>query len=138
MARNQRIPYAERVLIATDARGGALQSTVAAKHGVSRSSVHRITKADRAQTGTAPAGQQELAIQRSIQAAGDVVSVSFGDGRVLMTVVDNQITLQSIARPHMLAELVPGPEVVLRFANPRAVLALRKRLDSILRKMSDQ
>jgi hypothetical protein len=135
--RNQRIPYAERVLIATEARRGALQRTVAAKHGVSRSSVHRIAKADRAKPSTAPAGQQELPIQRSIHATGDVVSVSFGDGRVLMTTSDDQITLQSIARPHMLAELVPGPEVVLRFANPRAVLALRKRLDSILRKMSD-
>lgn len=138
MPRNQRIPYAERVLIATEARRGALQGTVAAKHGVSRSSVNRIAKADRARTSTAPAGQQELPIQRSIQATGDVVGVSFGDGRVLMTVSDNQITLQSIARPHMLAEIVPGPEVVLSFANPRAVLALRKRLDSILRKMSEK
>jgi len=135
--RNQRIPYAERVLIATEARRGALQRTVAAKHGVSRSSVNRIAKADRAQPSTAPAGQQELPIQRSIQATGDVVSVSFGDGRVLMTVGDDRLTLQSIARPHMLAEIVPGLEVVLKFANPRAVLALRKRLDLILRKMSD-
>jgi hypothetical protein len=135
--RNQRIPYAERVLIATEARRGALQCTVAAKHGVSRSSVHRIAKADRAQPSTARTGQQELPIQRSIQATGDVVSVSFGDGRVLMTTSDDQITLQSIARPHMLAEIVPGLEVVLKFANPRAVLALRKRLDLILRKMSD-
>lgn len=138
MPLNKRIPYAERALIATEARRGALQRTVAAKHGVSRSSVHRIAKADRAQPSAAPAGQQELPIQRSIQATGDVVIVRFGDGRVLMTVGENQITLQAIARPHMLAEIVPGPEVVLRFANPRAVLALRKRLDSILRKMSEK
>lgn len=137
MPRNQRISHAKRVLIATEARRGALQRMVAARHGVSRSSVHRIAKADRAQPSAAPAGQQELPIQRSIQATGDVVSVSFGDGRVLMTVGDDRLTLQSIARPHMLADLVPGLEVVLKFANPRAVLALRKRLDSILRKMSD-
>jgi len=98
--------------------------------------VQRIAKADRAQTKQ-QTGQRSLSIEPSIQTSGSVTSVCFGDGRVLMTTDKQEIRLQSIARPHMLAELVPGPEVVLSFANPRAVLALRKRLDSILRKMSD-
>jgi len=98
--------------------------------------VQRIAKADRAQTKQ-QTGQRSLSIEPSIQTSGSVTSVCFGDGRVLMTTDKQEIRLQSIARPHMLNELVAGPEVVLRFANPRAVLALRKRLDSILRKMSD-
>ena len=98
--------------------------------------MQRIAKADRAQTKQ-QTGQRSLSIEPSIQTTGSVTSVCFGDGRVLMTTEKQEIRLQSIARPHMLAEIVPGPEVVLRFATPRAVLALRKRLDSILRKMSD-
>jgi len=134
--RAKRITYAERVLIAAEARSGSRQHAVATRHGVSRSSVQRIAKADRAQTKQ-QTGQRSLSIEPSIQTSGSVTSVCFGDGRVLMTTDKQEIRLQSIARPHMLAELVPGPEVVLSFANPRAVLALRKRLDSILRKMSD-
>lgn len=134
--RAKSISYAERVLIAAEARSGSRQHAVATRHGVSRSSVQRIAKADRAQTKQ-QTGQRSLSIEPSIQTSGSVTSVCFGDGRVLMTTDKQEIRLQSIARPHMLAELVPGPEVVLSFANPRAVLALRKRLDSILRKMSD-
>ncbi len=134
--RAKSISYAERVLIAAEARSGSRQHAVATRHGVSRSSVQRIAKADRAQTKQ-QTGQRSLSIEPSIQTSGSVTSVCFGDGRVLMTTDKQEIRLQSIARPHMLNELVAGPEVVLRFANPRAVLALRKRLDSILRKMSD-
>ena len=134
--RAKSISYAERVLIAAEARSGSRQHAVATRHGVSRSSVQRIAKADRAQTKQ-QTGQRSLSIEPSIQTTGSVTSVCFGDGRVLMTTDKQEIRLQSIARPHMLNELVAGPEVVLLFANPRAVLALRKRLDSILRKMSD-
>lgn len=135
--RANRIPYAERVLIAAEARSGSRQHAVATRHGVSRSSVQRIAKADRATPEEVPS-QGQLPIQRSIQTAGNLTSVCFGDGRVLMTTDKQEIRLQSIARPHMLNELVSGPEVVLSFQNARAVIALRKRLDLILKRMSER
>ena len=135
--RAKRISYAERVLIAAEARSGSLQHVVATRHGVSRSSVQRIAKADRAQPKQ-QTGQRSLSIEPSIQTKGSVTSVCFGDGRVLMTTDKQEILLQSIARPHMLNELVAGPEVVLRFETEKSVIALRKRLDLILKRMSER
>ena len=135
--RAKRISYAERVLIAAEARSGSRQHAVATRHGVSRSSVQRIAKADRAQTKQ-QTGQRSLSIEPSIQTKGSVTSVCFGDGRVLMTTDKQEILLQSIARPHMLNELVAGPEVVLRFETAKSVIALRKRLDLILKRMSER
>lgn len=133
--RPKRIPYAKRAMIALVARSGLRQGVVARQYGVSRSSVQRIAKADQARPKK-PVGQRELPIQRSIHAEGNVTAVCFGDGRVLMTTDRQEIRLQSIARPHMLQELVDGPEVVLKFETVESVIALRKRLDLILKRMS--
>lgn len=134
--RSKRIPYAKRALIALGARSGLRQGVVARQYDVSRSSVQRIAKADKARPKQQPVGQRELPIQRSIQAEGNVTAVCFGDGRVLMTTGQQEIRLQSIARPHMLREIVDGPEVVLKFETVESVTALRKRLDLILKRMS--